>query len=182
MFYSFSYERSPTLNSPILHEGEERENNGESQRTCPGFCSTQVKQDQNSDSRLCSNAHLITLCKIWKPAQEGFRRLPAQKVLALFWSVVNMGQWRSLKSSRVCFNATFFSWEKESSSSLTMSSMQVGGMKKRLSCSEENPHWIQRGGCVPLSLLRFMTGPPLEAKPSYFRHWGHVLSKNLQGV
>lgn len=92
MFNSFFYERSPTLHSPILYEGEEKENNRESQKTCPGFCSTQVKQEQNSDSRLCSNAYLITLCQIGKPAQEGFRGLPAQKILALFWNVVNVRQ------------------------------------------------------------------------------------------
>lgn len=61
--------------------------------TCPGFCSSQVRQAQNFASRLCSNAHLIISCKVWKMAQEGFRGLPAQKILALSWNVVNMGQW-----------------------------------------------------------------------------------------
>lgn len=103
IFYTFSFS---TLHSLILYEGEERENNIESlRRTCPEFCSTEVKQDQNSDSKLCSNAYLITLCKMWKPAQEVFRGLPAQNILALFWNVIKMGQWRSLKSSRVHCNA-----------------------------------------------------------------------------
>lgn len=132
MIYSFFYERSPTLHRLILYEEEERQNNRESQRgTRPGFCSTQVKQEQNSNSRLCSNAYLIILCKMRKPAQEGFRGLPAQKILALFWNVVNMGQRRSLKSSRVCFNVRLL--KKGKAPLPSPGQLQVGERKKRLS-------------------------------------------------
>lgn len=128
-------------------------------RTYPGLCSTQVRQNQKPASRPCSSEYLITLCKVWKMAQEGFRGLPAQKILAPSWNVVNMGQWKTLKSGLLSPRGELQLqgfWGKAELLFLTLVILQgVGERKKGAKCAV----WLcftgarEQGKCSPACLV-----------------------------
>lgn len=102
-------------------------------------------------------------------AQEGLRGLPAQKILALSWNVVNMGQWRALKFGLLIPRGVLqlqAPEEKQSSSSLPWSSCREGGEKEGAKCALRLCFTAagEQGACSPASLVN-PDGLRPEAKP-----------------